>query len=101
MQQHTKTALQSRYYPITWEPVPCEVEWCRKPWTEVNHISPSMRGKRNNDKYNLSICCRTHHLEFHKNENEEVRAIWKDRVKRILENIEERKEQCRKYWYYL
>lgn len=90
MTQHTKIALQSRHYPITWEPVPCDVEWCRKPAQDTHHIENSYRGKRNNDKYNLSLLCRDCHNKYwHSGNTVESRILLIERVKRILEHIKE------------
>ncbi|HNG97573.1 MAG TPA: HNH endonuclease [Candidatus Absconditabacterales bacterium] len=102
MQQHTKIALQSRRYPITGEPVPCDVEGCWKPAQDTHHIENSYRGKRKNNKYNLSLLCRDCHNKYgHSGNTVESRILLIERVKWILDNIEERKEQARKFNYYV
>ena len=102
MTPYTKIALQSRWYPMTWEPVPCDVEWCYKPAQDTHHIENSYRWKRKNDKYNLSLLCRDCHNKYwHSGDTFGSREMLIKRVKRILENIEEWKEQARNFNYYL
>lgn len=99
MQQRTKVALKAREYNVSeWEPIPCDI--CLAPATDVHHIDNSFRWKRSNDIYNLSCLCRScHDRLWHSWNTLEQREVIRDKVKRIINNIDERKELLLNYNY--